>query len=208
MKHLCLDIGNVLVNQDMEPFIKAVSKQMNLSKEEVNHFINRIQRKQDLGITSIRDEVCTHFNLKSEYIVNDLIDAWHEVVVPNHTSLAFLDDMVHELGLKVALVSNLGFEHMGRFSHVLKDYSVYKDSIHHFSCQVGGRKPTFLYYKLLMDMHPEFAGATYVDDLEENLVAGSAMGFKSFHFDLSKHKNQSETVMKLCELKAFVLKNQ
>ena len=208
MKYLALDIGNVLVNQDMEPFIKAISKQMNLSIEEVNHFTNRIQRKQDLGITSIRDELATQFSIKSEYIVEELIDAWHKVVQPNITSIQFLNDMVNELDIDVALVSNLGFEHMAHFSSVLKDADVYKNSIHHFSCEVGARKPSLLYYKAFLDLHPKFNRCIYVDDLAENLAAGQAQGLKPFQFDLSKHAKPSDTIIKLCELKALFTKNQ
>lgn len=187
MKHLCLDIGNVLVNLNMEPFAKALSKQMNLSKEETWHFINRIQKKQDVGLTSIRDEMCVHFDIKSEYILDDLIEAWHSIVVPNRQSIDFMNKLVIDDNIQIALLSNIGYEHVSYFDNILSNEPVYTKSIHHFSCDVGARKPTSIYYKIFLDEHPEFRGALYLDDLLENLATGSKMGFQTMLWDLSKY---------------------
>lgn len=100
MKHIALDIGNVLVNQDMEAFIKPLSKQMNLSKEDAFHFVNRIQHKQDIGVTSVRDELSTHFGIKSEYILEELVSAWHNVCKPNVSSIHGLSKIVDKLKLE------------------------------------------------------------------------------------------------------------
>lgn len=208
MKHLCIDIGNVLVNQNMEVFIKALSKQMNISKEEADQFINRIQKKQDLGISTIKSEIYTHFNIKSEYIMEDLIKAWNMVITPNHRAIQFFDDLADDLDLKVALVSNVGAEHIDRFHEILNRYALYNKAIHHFSCKVGARKPSTLYYKTFLDLYPEFKGAAYIDDLKENLEAGAALGLKPFHFDLSLHNNgDADTVKHLHDLKNLIVLN-
>lgn len=204
-KYLALDIGNVLVNQDMESFIKPLSKQMNLSKQDAWHFINRIQHKQDIGVTSVRDELSTHFGIKSEYILEELIGAWHQVCKPNKSSIKGLEDLAWKHDCDVVLVSNLGFEHAEHFSSALSESPLYKDSIHHFSCKIGVRKPTPTYYKLLIDFHPEFKECVYVDDLAENLQAGEDMGLRSFHYDLSKY-DEAQMQHRLMELDEF-LKN-
>lgn len=208
MKFLALDIGNVLVNLDMAPFKKALSKQVNISGRDANDFIDRIQVQQDLGLTTLHKELRLQFNIKSEYIIEDLMEAWNAVVKPNYFSIDFLNNLVDEHDIKVVLVSNLGFDHMNYFNIALKDVSLYKNSIHHFSCEIGARKPTALYYKLLLDAHPEFAECVYVDDLLENLEMGKYMGFNSFHFDLSKYKPGVETMDNLWRLRELILKNQ
>lgn len=192
-KYIVLDIGNVLVNQDLEPFAKALSIQMNISKQDAHHFINRIQKKQDLGISSIRDEIATHFDIKSEYIVDNLIDAWNIVITPNYTSIEFFSKLIEEEKYEVALLSNLGFEHMNLVKRMMGEYAVYKRSTHHFSCNVGARKPSLLYYKTFLDLYPKFGGASYLDDLEENLNAGEESGLSPIHFDLSKHNSAYDT---------------
>lgn len=204
MTYLALDIGNVLVNQDMESFVKPLSKQMNVSKQDAYSFVNRIQHKQDIGVTSVRDELAMHFNIESEYILDDLIDAWYGVCKPNLDSINGLNKIVDETGAQVVLVSNLGFEHRDYFNRVM-DFGLYKEAIKHFSCEIGVRKPTPTYYKLLTDLHPEFAGCVYVDDLRENLDTGEKMGLKSFHYDLSQY-HSSGMEARLQELKEFLLK--
>lgn len=183
--YLCLDIGNVLVNQDIESFVKAVSLQMNISKADSLHFVNRIQRKQDLALTTVRDELSTHFNIKSEYILDNLVEAWHNVTVPNRESMDFMNYLVSKYDIKVALLSNLGEEHAQFFTKVMENELFFQNSIKHFSCRVGARKPTPLYYKLFLQDHPEFKGALYLDDLLENLDTGAKEGFKTLRWDLS-----------------------
>lgn len=183
--YLVLDIGNVLVNQDIEPFVQAVSRQMNLSKSEVTAFVNRIQKKQDLGLATVSDELVTHFDIKSEYIISDLMDSWYEVVQPNKAALDFFSTLMKEWNVKVALLSNVGEEHRKHFDKIMSGNLVYDASIHHFSCKVGARKPTGLYYKLFLQDHPEFKGCMYLDDLLENLVSGHREGFQTMHWDLS-----------------------
>ena len=191
--YLVLDIGNVLFNQDLTPFAKALSIQMNISKEDAYHFINRIQKKQDLGISNIRDEIATHFNIKSEYIIDNLIDAWNVVITPNLTSIEFFSKLIEKNGYKIALLSSLGFEHMNLIKKMIGDYPIYKWSTHHFSCNVGARKPSLLYYKTFLDLYPKFKGALYLDDLQENLDAGDESGLSSRLFALSKHNRIYET---------------
>ena len=204
MRNLCLDVGNVLFNMDMEPFLKALSKQMNLSREDSMHFINRIQRKQDLGITSIQDELVTLFNIKSEYIVEDLIEAWNLVLTANLESITSLFDVADSMGMKIAILSNIGFEHkkhiqlqLGRLEHPYK--KTWNAAVHHFSCDVGARKPTYMYFKSILEMHPEFEGAFYIDDLKDNLDGGALLGLKPFQFDLSK--------INVCDIKDTVQKD-
>ena len=187
MNYLCLDMGNVLVDLNLEPFRKAVSKQLNISKADADHFLTTTQSKQDIGITNIRDELVTHFAIKSEYILDDLMDAWLQVVKPNWDSIMFFNEIIEKFHLKTAILSNIGFEHAKMFGEKLKDQPVFADSIHHFSCEVGARKPTTLFFKTFLDMHPEFKGALYLDDIEANVEAGSRMGLSGRVYDLSCH---------------------
>ena len=105
----------------------------------------------------------------------------------------------HEI--KVALLSNVGLEHSKRMGQVLSQGTFFEDAIKHFSCHVGARKPTLLYYHLFLQLHPEFEGAVYVDDLQENLDASKQFGFKTFHFSLEEI-NQS-TILEAAKIDAL-----
>ncbi len=209
MKYLCLDIGNVLFDQNMEPFIRALSIQMNISKADADHFLSIIQHKQDIGISSIRDEVSSHFGIKSEYILEDLMSAWAITVMPNRNSISFFGNLAKNPEVKIALLSNIGFEHRNQLIGKFGFSSVWTKSIKHFSCEVGARKPSLLYYKTFLDLYPEFKGAIYVDDLKENLDAGAAQGLIPHHFDLSTHGwGDTHTKLEVLEKLIFPEKEQ
>lgn len=185
MSYLVLDIGNVIVNQDLEPFMKAISIQMNISRNDAFNFISQIQVKQDLGITSFRDAIVERFNIKSEYILDNLAAAWNEVISPNYPSIQFMEKLMDH-GVEIALLSNIGLEHHNWLNNTIKHTKLYSKSVHHFSYQIGARKPTQLYYNLFLQQYPDFAGAIYLDDLKENLEAGNRAGFFAYHWDLSQ----------------------
>ena len=189
--YLILDIGNVLVNIDMDPLRKGISKQLNISKSDTDHFISTLQKKQDLGITNMRDEIIVRFNIKSEYIVDELVDLWNSVVQPNWCAINFFSALKKTYKLDIALLSNIGTEHAALFKDGSQwDYFhnlIHKDAIKHFSCEVGARKPTKLFYQSFLQMYPEFHGALYLDDIKENVDAGCEMGLYSIQFDINKN---------------------
>jgi hypothetical protein len=86
----------------------------------------------------------------------------------------------------VALLSNIGVEHAVMMENTLKHGGFFPDAIKHFSCDVGARKPSMIYYQSFLWQYPEFKGCLYVDDLQENLDSGAKFGFRPFHLDLSK----------------------
>jgi FMN phosphatase YigB (HAD superfamily) len=95
-------------------------------------------------------------------------------------------------GYEIALVSNIGHEHKAR----IEDSRTFEKCIKFFSCDVGARKPTMLYYKTFLDMHPEFLGALYVDDLAENLAMGEKFGLKPIEFALDRLDKHAWSPMK------------
>ncbi len=207
MAAIVLDIGNVLVNLDMMPFVNALSKQFNISELEASEFVRGVQRLQDLGLTTVSHELRHQFNIRSEVLIKELLKCWDTIVVPNEQSINGIDHLIRHYKLDVALLSNLGPEHIHRFTHSVLGYNdlIWGKSIHHFSCDVGLRKPTRIYYHMFLDEHPQFKGAMYLDDLQENLDAGAKLGFKTFKYDLTGLSRQ-EVDTQLILLDKFINK--
>ena len=95
---------------------------------------------------------------------------------------------MHTSDLQVALLSNVGLEHAVQMARVLDIDSFFDKCVKHLSCHVGARKPTKLYYQSFLMQHPEFYGAAYLDDLQENLDASVPFGFRPRRFSLAEHK--------------------
>jgi FMN phosphatase YigB (HAD superfamily) len=192
MAAIVLDIGNVLVNLDMMPFVNALSKQFNISELEASEFVRGVQRLQDLGLTTVSHELRHQFNIRSEVLIKDLLKAWDGIVTPNEQSIYGIELLIKSYKLDVAILSNIGPEHIYRFTHSVLGYNkiIWENSIHHFSCDVGMRKPTRIYYHMFLEEHPQFKGAIYLDDLQENLDTGAKLGFKTFKYDLTRLSRQ------------------
>jgi FMN phosphatase YigB (HAD superfamily) len=188
MKYVALDIGNVLCHVDSKPFINNLSKTLNITLDEAGYFLHRTQKLHDLGYTVISDELRDHFKIKSQLIIDDLVKSWTNIVVPCLPVLEAFNKLTESHNLKVALLSNIGLEHAGMMEDILSHGDFFKNSIKHFSCYVGVRKPSFIYYQSFLMQYPEFKGCLYLDDLDENLRMGKTLGFDTFKFELDEYK--------------------
>jgi FMN phosphatase YigB (HAD superfamily) len=204
MKYLAVDLGNVVCNVKFDNFLNELSKTLNLPLEDVNYFLHRTTKLHDMGLTQISDELRDHFKIKSPIIIQNLIEEWNKVITADTTVVGFLEKLLEE-DVKIALLSNIGIEHAALMGNILGGF-LYHYSIKFFSCEVGARKPSFLYYKTFLDMNPEFKGCLYLDDRIENVRGGEKLGFKSLHFELDKI-NRSDLENKLKEITLMIYQN-
>lgn len=202
MNYVCLDIGNVLCTVNFNSFLRELSKSLNITLEEAMYFMNRSQKLHDLGLTVMKDELMDHFKLKSSVLIEELLICWNKVVTPNLNVLNKFNELSKNNAVQVALLSNIGLEHAVLMEKVLEHNGFFKNAIKHFSCSVGARKPTTIYYQSFLMQYPEFKGCTYVDDLLENLEASKKFGFKTYQFDINYVNNLSE---KLKEIENLIL---
>lgn len=190
MSYLALDIGNVLFHLNFNAFLKSLSKTLNISVDDAMYFMNRTQKLHDLGYTAMSDELRDHFKIHSDVIIDELIHIWDNTVTPCWESIDKFNNLVKTNNIQVALVSNIGVEHASSIKNKLKDSEFFNNSIKHFSCDVGARKPSMLYYQSFLMQYPEFKGCVYVDDLQENLDASKKFGFQTFKLALSDYYPQ------------------
>lgn len=206
MKHLTVDIGNVVCEVNFTSFLRKLSKTLNIPLQETEYFLNRTQKLHDLGLTVIQDEIHDHFKIKSPVIIEELVEDWNKTVYPNTTVIAFLHSLIKPSlsiePIKLAILSNMGSEHSELMVKMLSP--IYDDAIKFFSCDVGARKPTYLYYKTFLDLYPEFKGCLYIDDRPENLKTGELFGFRPYKLELDKIKNNAELMEKLGDIKNLI----
>lgn len=204
MKYVAFDIGNVLCHVNFDNFLKKISRNLNISIEKAWYFLNRTQKLHDLGLTVIRDELVDHFDLQSEVIINEIVEEWNKCILEEPLMLTLLD-VLTENGVEIALLSNIGSEHMLYLKDLWKDRKGFKNSIHFFSCEVGARKPSLLYYQSFLIQHPEFKNCVYIDDIQANLDAGRKHGLKTIHFALDTFKTKEAFEAKIKSIKNLIL---
>lgn len=184
MKYLALDIGNVLCRVSFDPLLNKISSYINISTDEAKTFLQRMQKMHDLGLTTIDDELQDKLKIRSESVRKEIIDLWESCVTAEPLMIGKIDKWVDKYDLKIALLSNIGPEHAKAMPQIMKRAEFYNDTIKYFSCEVGVRKPSTLYYQSFLMQYPEFKGCLYIDDLSENLDASRKFGFKTYQFSL------------------------
>lgn len=206
------DIGNVLVNVNFPGFVNKLSKTLNITVEDATYFLNRSHASHDLGLTVMKDELIDHLHIKSSVLRNELIEDWNNCITPADWFLEKIETLSQDNDIKVAFLSNVGSEHAIRMRSILGCYKFFNEGIKHFSCEVGARKPTLLYYQSFLQLHPEFRGCPYFDDLKDNLEVGVQFGFKPFRFSLEDitGPNYEETAFKaeMDSFEAFLLQDR
>lgn len=201
MKYICLDIGNVLCDVNPKPFLESLSETFNITIPEANRFLKRFQQLHDLGYTNMEDELKDNFNVKSPLTIKKLVDGWNDSVNTNLHVINKLNNLRENHGLQVALLSNIGVEHAAMVESKLAHGGFFQNAIKHFSCFVGARKPSFIFYQSFLLQYPEFQNCLYVDDLRENLIASKPFGFKTFRLALDEH----DVNVKIAELEAEIV---
>lgn len=203
MKYICLDIGNVLCHVSAEPFLNTLSENFNITIPDAARFLKRFQQIHDLGYTTMEDELKDKFNVKSPVIIQKLVQDWNDSVQPNMHIIDKLNGLRFRYNLQVALLSNIGVEHAAMMEEKLARNGFFPGAVKYFSCFVGARKPSSIYYQSFLLQYPDFKGCLYVDDLKENLNASAPFGFNTYHFTL-EDPNYEE---KVAEIESLVIKS-
>lgn len=203
MNYLAIDIGNVIVDMDFTNFLKELSVALNISKDEAYYFLERSQQLHDLGLTLIKSELKDHFKIRSEATIDKIMNEWANTLTPNKTVISWLEGLIDK-GVKIALLSNMGHEHYSIMRTLLGE-KLYDNSVRYFSCNVGARKPSLIFYHTFLSLYPDYRGSVYLDDNGDNIGVGNQFGFRAIQFDLFKI-NPTEVAGKVNEIEKEILK--
>lgn len=202
MKYIAIDIGNVLCDVTTTPFLETLSEEFNITLPEAARFLKRFQQLHDLGYTTMEDELKDNFNVKSPILLKKIGNIWNDSVIPNLSVIDNLNKLRKKHSLQVALLSNIGVEHAALIEEKLSYGGFFPNAIKHFSCFVGARKPSLIFYQSFLIQHPEFKNCLYVDDLQDNLNASKPFGFQTFRLAL----DEADADDKIKELEQLVEK--
>lgn len=187
-----LDLGNVLAHIDFTHFIeKGIEFKCFKNEKEGFHFINYCTPLMDVGSLSIIDALKFNYKLTEEKLAI-MLDFWLRSVYANDDMFIFLEKLIIQ-GHKIAILSNLGVEHVAMVRNVFPD--VINKCVQHFSCEVGVKKPSKLFFKTFLDENIDFKSATFIDDRNENLLTAKKFHFKTNQFRLDEWDSSEEAVI-------------
>ena len=197
MKPIAFDIGNVLVKVNLWSLGIALVEHGYLdAASNFFPFWNYVSPMIDIGVTDVKNELVNNFDVNTNDL-NTIMNAWAITVQP----VKEITDLISELQKKynIALLSNIGLDRVEYLR--LQFPPVYNKCIQHFSCEVGARKPSKLFFQSFLIDYPEFRGCVFIDDKEENVAMAKAMGFNAIQFVLDDKDNK----LAATELRKIVL---
>lgn len=207
------DIGNVLCHMDIDPFVKIaneVIRNIYVIGNNILPILKQCQANHDLGLIKLKEHIAVNFCKLSEKELDHIISSWNKVLIPNNLTISFMENLVKKDAL-VKLTSNIGYEHKSIIDSILGP-SLSK-CVKEFSCDIGARKPSKLYYDYLMrsfekqkniDIDYSRRLIVYIDDLQENLDAATKMyNVIPFKLDISE-LSEKDLKLKLLELENLI----
>jgi FMN phosphatase YigB (HAD superfamily) len=169
-KRVAFDIGNVICHVNLDQFFDfLVEREVVESREKADEFVCGIQHPQDLGLYNIRQGFYRFNPHLQKKTLQDLHDVWLDIVIPSEPMLDVLEEGI-EKGYQIALLSNIGYDHAGVVRQRCK---VFQKCHQHFSCEVGARKPTKLYYQSFILQYGWPKDVYFFDDRIENIQAAN-----------------------------------
>jgi len=189
-RRVAFDIGNVLVHVDLDGFLEFLVQEGIVSDfNRANEFLLGLQAGQDLGLYNIRQGFYRFSSSISKKQLEMIHDKWIDIVTPSEVMLDLVDELIHKHRFHVALLSNIGFDHA---KYLRSKCKIFEDCTQHFSCEVGARKPTKLYYQSFVKEEewnkPRYYKGLFFDDRSENVQAAYGH-LDAHHFNLDDYES-------------------
>lgn len=190
-KYIAFDIGNILVEVDEQKLVSKIYKELyngGFYKSNCGPMYEKMLKTAgiiwkhvkeiDLGLTTLKD-----FGLDTNSF-NILKTSWNNIIRPNQEMIDFKNELLNNQ-TRIALLSNIGYDHLKLLRE--KYPEVIENCSGHFSCEVGARKPSRLFFQSFLLDYPKFKGCLYVDDRDENLEMATQYEFIPYKMNLSEN---------------------
>jgi FMN phosphatase YigB (HAD superfamily) len=200
---VAFDIGNVLCRVDFDPFLELGLKlEVFPSLVLADEWAERIQPEHDVGLLSMEDALRGITDDESR--VKQLLDCWLlDVITLSKPMLTLVEQLKKRR--PVALLSNVGKEHSGIFNMC----RAFDGCLKHFSCEVGARKPSKLFFQSFYieqgwkgiwrsnGNHKNYS--LFFDDRQENVDASQPF-FQGRQFSLDDYETDEEAAKAIREM--------
>lgn len=164
MKNVAFDLGNVICHVDIDKFLDfLVTNKIFENIQDAGEVLSGIQIAQDIGLYSIRHGF---YKFQDDpYHVNELYNFWLNIAQPSLPMIELLKELQSK-DFNIALLSNIGFDHA---NYLRKQIPILQDCINHFSCYIGTRKPSHLFFKTFIKKYNWDKNVLFFDDLQDNI---------------------------------------
>jgi len=178
IKNIIFDFGDIFINLDKQATYRELKK---LGVPHISDEMTIIARQYEKGIISTQ-EFTNFFSSQLGVSVSEVIVAWNSILLnfPRERFL-FLKELYESKKYRLFLLSNTNELHISWIQQNwgFNRYMEFKNCFEKFylSHEIKLRKPNKEIYEFALKENNLFAEETlFIDDLEENTAAASALG--------------------------------
>lgn len=180
MRAVIFDLGGVLVNYDGRATFTDIGKLVGVSLEELFPFYQKHDHAFGTGQLSGRDyfhKLADAFKPEADY--ETLAVTFCRYQQRNEAALTFAHQLQSWADVRVGIISNTNVVHANWLRANLPEFQQFHSVI--LSNEVGLLKPNPAIYELSVQQLSVPPGqALFVDDSEENVAGGTAVGLNGF----------------------------
>ncbi len=181
------DIGNVILFFDFQLAVRRVAANCEIPAEDILPTLEPLTKAFERG----EMDIPTFTSAAAERIgysepPQQLIPALEDIFTVNEPIVCLIESLKAD-GHPLYLLSNTNAIHVPYFTN---RYSVFEDfSGAIYSHEVGAMKPSRAIYQAAIDQFSLDPSTTiYLDDIEENIVAGQALGLQGIRYQGDSHE--------------------
>jgi FMN phosphatase YigB (HAD superfamily) len=189
VKKVAFDIGNVLFHFDLNPLLDLlIGLNIVADNDMAYEFIGgSFQHSQEIGLCDIKQSFYQLNPQLSNKTLQDIHDGWMETFYPSLPMIEIVEELICN-NYEVALLSNIGPDH----AYFVRDNcKIFNKCIQHFSCDVGARKPTRLFFQSFLISYGWGKNTKYFDDRQDNIAMGNEY-YNGILFDINKFPSDEE----------------
>jgi FMN phosphatase YigB (HAD superfamily) len=196
-RQVIFDIGNVLFHFDPTPLLELLIGLKIVKDEQMGwSFLGgSFQHSQELGLHNIKQSFYQFNPDLSQATLDEIQSRWLKTFYPSPQMIDVVEELLGK-GYSVALLSNIGPDHA---FFVRENCKTLNRCIQHFSCDVGARKPTRLFFQSFLIHYGWGRDVKYFDDRQDNIDMGS-----DYHtgivFDITKFSSDDAAAERLRSL--------
>ena len=179
---LIFDLGNVLIRVDPSQFIRKITEVTDLDNDCIIHYFMtseclRSYEKGEISNQQFYETVCHDLSLAlSKHRFKTL---WQSMFFPIEPMITWLSTIRNQFQL--VILSNTNAWHMNYCEHNYPFMHWFDHRL--YSHQLGLAKPDpEIFEKALNTSRTSPEHTLFIDDMEENTIAASAMGIRTVHF--------------------------
>jgi len=175
------DLGNVLIRFHRDQVIEQLAPRSTLTKEEIDHLLIADSSFLDYEMGKITTaEALDHW--KECLGFSGTVDELEAIYCSSFEPIEKHIEYAHRLSkhYSLAVLSNTSEAHIRTVEKDYPFFDIFQEKI--YSYEVALRKPDPAIYQLALErMKADRFEALFIDDLEENVLTPSKMGWQTIH---------------------------